>query len=61
MVVFTTGFLCLQKSFLVLGPSSDRKHTDVQQLQEKEEEIAEERLAKVSHYPFHAVVAVSLF
>uniref|UniRef100_A0A669PCL8 Kinesin family member 15 n=1 Tax=Phasianus colchicus TaxID=9054 RepID=A0A669PCL8_PHACC len=44
--------------FLVLGPSSDQKHTDVQQLQEKEEEIAEERRAKVSYYPFHAAVAV---
>uniref|UniRef100_A0A8V0Z5V9 Kinesin family member 15 n=1 Tax=Gallus gallus TaxID=9031 RepID=A0A8V0Z5V9_CHICK len=29
-----------------LSKNSDRKHTDVQQLQEKEEEIAEERLAK---------------
>lgn len=51
----------MQKFFLVLEPSSDQKHTDVQQLQEKEEEIAEERRAKVSSYPFHTVVAVSLF
>uniref|UniRef100_G1NGN4 Kinesin family member 15 n=1 Tax=Meleagris gallopavo TaxID=9103 RepID=G1NGN4_MELGA len=31
-----------------LSKNSDQKHTDVQQLQEKEEEIAEERRAKVS-------------
>uniref|UniRef100_A0A8C8AWX4 Kinesin family member 15 n=1 Tax=Otus sunia TaxID=257818 RepID=A0A8C8AWX4_9STRI len=40
------------ETFLILGFPSDQKHPDVQYLKEKEEEIAEERLAKV-HYPSH--------
>lgn len=45
------GFLCLWETFLILGFPSDQKAPDVQYLKDKEDEITEERRAKVCCYP----------